>query len=256
MTAQRLVSSGVTYQTISRFLAPGKTEVIDCQGNFVRCLSANAPFALGVDGAPPQYFAKFIAFRLPGNAMFSQITVDNSLGAQTLIYKLAIGQGQVSDDRAGSFPPLDDATLAAQCFIGTIPGTQGGAAFSNQVAFLPINNVLFGAFVRQLIITSTIADVIQFGLANAALGDVVTPQKSNKVLAFTAPTLVLSQASSAINVGNLLSLFQIPVQANIPFVYTPPSPLIIIANGGLGLFPQTVASKLSVTWDWHEVPAK
>lgn len=259
MTAQRLVSNGVTYQIVSRSLAPGKTEVIDLQGNFVRCITANVPFAIGFDGGPPQYFAQFIAARLPGNAMFSQITIDNSMNTNGLFYKLAIGQGQISDDRAGSFPPLDSAALATQTYVGTTPGAVLAGSFSLVGAFQPVAaaQTLFGAFLRQIIITSSIADVIQFGIGGAAYTDTATPQKGNKLLGFTGPQLVLSQQTSLTqNLGLGILSFQIPVQANIPFTFVPQGPLIIVGGANFGLCAGVTGSKLSATWDWHEVPSK
>ena len=107
-------STAAAYTTVTRTVAAGKTDALDITGNYVRCVQSSlASFKIGFDGGPPQFFAQGLKIRNAPGQLFSQLTIDNTLGAAPLTYTLAVGTGDVDDSRVSGNTSVSTAIGAA-----------------------------------------------------------------------------------------------------------------------------------------------
>ena len=93
--------------------------IVDTTGGFVRCLSAATDFEVGIDGGSGFYLAAGMSYTTPNPDGFRRLELFND-GAAALSVKLAIGWGELQDDRAQ--------------FDQSIAIKGGGASFTDNAA--------------------------------------------------------------------------------------------------------------------------
>lgn len=109
----------------------GESIVIAVGGEYVGCISSNQDdFLISLDGDALQFMAQGLKIRTKGGDRFANVTVDNSGNASTLTLRLAIGDGDLVDQRL-SLTGAISVTKGDQ--FDTVPDVSVGAGVSAEL---------------------------------------------------------------------------------------------------------------------------
>jgi len=84
------------YQVINLTIPAGEQVVQDIAGEYVACVDSSAPFYVGADYSPPQFFERGLFFKPKDD--FKQLTFLNQSG-DPLTISVAVGNGDFKDSR-------------------------------------------------------------------------------------------------------------------------------------------------------------
>jgi hypothetical protein len=118
-------SASYTTQTVT--IQPGDFVQITRPGDFVTCLAAAQGFKIAFDSGAESDFSEGLTFKVAGS--FGTVRLRNS-GAAVVTVKLAIGFGQVTDNRLVPTLPLASRAVSPDVFQSGAPVAvpAGGAA--------------------------------------------------------------------------------------------------------------------------------
>jgi hypothetical protein len=241
------------YFSIGASVAAGVTQDIAITGSYVACLSCNLPtFKLGLDGAPPQFFAQGMKLKAPFGGTFGIVTVDNTGGASVLNVSLAVGIGDIVDGRFPAGDPLDVASLNGNAFGGIANPNPVAAQFMMVGVQNPVTSTKTGV-IRALEIEALAAVTVLLMpyTANGGAGGLQGP----KFIGGAAPTLKMDASNSAtqnLNGSPLSGLKGYALQANTPWSVPLRGGLVLPPNTRVGFFAQTVNIGLILNAEWEE----
>jgi len=149
-------------------VAAGESIVIVVGGEYVGCIASNQDdFLLSLDGDALQFMAQGLKIRTKGGDRFSNVTVDNSGNASVLTVRLAIGSGDLVDQRlslTGAISVTRGLTLATVADVNCANAAKTSVLASNIARRrATVQNLDGAASVRVGDTNVTVARGIQLG---------------------------------------------------------------------------------------------